>query len=86
MTTTDRILRSALLLSVALTVGSTTAAFAGGPRVLVVQHPPIAGMRQPVYPPSRRPPGQGNLIGGGGGSGALCYEDQIGHNGCHTPY
>jgi hypothetical protein len=80
MTTTDRILRSALLLSVALTVGSTTAALAGGPRVPVVR-PPISRLHLPVYPP--QPPQQGGVIGGGGGSGALCYDQAPG---CHQPY
>ena len=84
MTTTYGILGSALLLSVALTAGSTTAALAGGTRVPVV-HPPISRNHLPVYPPQPRQP-QGGVIGGGGASSSLCYEDQIGHNGCHTPY
>lgn len=78
MTTTYRILRSALLLSVALTVGFTTAALAGGPRV-PVRRPPISGMKLP--PP--QPPQQGGVIGGGGGGGALCYDQAPG---CHQPY
>ena len=82
--TTNKILRSVLLLSVALTVGSTTAALAGGPHVPVVRPPSFAGMKQPVNPPSRQPPGQGGVIdGGGGGSGALCYDQAPG---CHQPY
>jgi len=80
MTTTDRILHSALLLSVALTVGSATAALAGGPHVPVVR-PPISRVHLPVYPP--QPPQQGGVIGGGGGSGALCYDQAPG---CHQPY
>jgi len=68
---------------VALTVGSTTAALAGGSRA-PVERPPISSSHLPVYPP--QPPQKGGIIGGGGGSSSLCYEDQIGHNGCHTPY
>ncbi len=82
MRTTRRILRSALLLSVALTSGFTTAALAGVHPAPVV-HLPVAGMKQPVGSPSRRPPGQGGIIGGGGASGALCYEKAPG---CHQPY
>jgi len=82
--TKDSILRSVLLLSVALTVGSTTAALAGGSRVPIVRPPSFAGMKQPVSSPSRQPSGQGGVVdGGGGGSGALCYDQAPG---CHQPY
>ena len=79
-----RILRSVLLLSIALTVGSATAALAGGPRVPIARAPVFVGMKGPVSPPSRQPSGQGGVVdGGGGGSGALCYDQAPG---CHQPY
>jgi hypothetical protein len=89
MTTTGRILGSALMLSVALTSGFTSAAFAGARAATVTA--PITVSKLPAYPtppkfqpqPQPQPPQQAKGIGG---SSSLCYEDQIGHNGCHTPY